>query len=327
MSHLPPELARKWGHLRYIRQTGRNQWNAECPQCGSNDHDSRSGQPDRFAMWADGRPRGWCRRCFFFSFVDERTSYSAEERLAWEVERRRLAESEARRLQDKLSWYRSSSTWTIYHDGMSEEQRQHWRQAGIPDGIQDWLRLGYVPGRTFYSGTSPVVSDALTIPYFGPEWSPSTMQYRLLSPPNPNDKYRFQAGLPAPLYLCDPDSTPKGPCLLAEGAKKGILGWMYLADKLAGGSVVASPSKTPRPETLEILENCDPIYVLFDPDATPEELRRVSLALKPERVRLVVLPVKLDDAFTGYCRDGRERWAMAAHIWNFFQIARPAIAA
>lgn len=316
-TNLPPDLARRWGNLHHIARRGPNQWSSECPKCGQSGHEPRSGKPDRFQMWADGRPRGWCRRCLYFDFADGRQPFSDEERLEYETRRRQLAEKEVYRLQSKLEWFRSTHQWTIYHDQMTERERQAWRNEGIPDSIQDWLRLGYVPDRTFYQGDTPIVSDAMTIPYFGPAWAASTMQYRLLNPPDPDDRYRFQAGLPVSLYLTDPDSKPKGPCILAEGAKKGIVGMMYLHDRL-GGPVVASPSKTPRLESLDILEDCSPIYIVYDPDATTDQIRRTANYLGPERVRVVCLPVKLDDAFVQYK-------AAAPDIWPFFQVARPAL--
>lgn len=314
---LPPELARRWGHLQCLARRGVNQWSAECPRCHQDGHDPRSGKSDRFQMWADGRPRGWCRRCLYFDFADGRQGQSDSDRLEWERQRRILAEREVYRLQSKLEWFRSGHTWNVYHDQMGNEQRQLWRDAGIPDSIQDWLRLGYTNERTFYQNDTPLKAPALTIPYFEPDWKAATMQYRLLRPDIP-DRYRFQAGLPAPLYLTDPDVKPKGPCILGEGAKKGIVGFMYLGDKLSGGAVVASPSKNPRADSLTVLEDCDPIYVCFDPDTEPAQLKRVALMLGPERVRVVTLPVKLDDAFVQY-------GGKANAIWSFFQVARPAL--
>lgn len=222
-------------------------------------------------------------------------------------------------MQDKLKWFQSTHQWRIYHDEMTERERELWRRAGIPDGVQDMLRLGYARQRPFYANDKQVHCDAMTIPYFQPGWAAATMQYRLVDPPDPNDRYRFQAGLHAPLYLTDPDCTPKGPCILGEGAKKGIVTWLNLGDKLKG-CVVASHSKTPKADTLAILADCEPIYIAFDPDATNEQLMAVARLLGLERVRLVQLPVKLDDAFTIHN-------AAPADIWRFFQSARPAVAA
>ena len=36
---LPPDLKRKWGHLRWLKYKGNGEWSAECPICHDDGHD------------------------------------------------------------------------------------------------------------------------------------------------------------------------------------------------------------------------------------------------------------------------------------------------
>lgn len=307
---LPAELSR-WSNLQFVRKRGVDEYSAECPQCGDYGHIGNS-WPDRFRMFTakDGRNgRGWCRSCGLFEWADSDNDHRPTPVQIQEAneERARLANLERERIQAKISKLQESNYWQGWHDAMNERERRMWREQGIPDSMQDWFRLGYTPDKEFYYQDELRHSSALTIPIFGAGWKAVNVQYRLINPPDPADKYRFTAGLPAPLYLTDPDCEPSGPTLLVEGAKKAIVTFMHLGHRYA---VVAVPSKTPPQSLIDQLKDCDPVYIMLDPDAYIAQKAKDGRILRPavkriaallgQRARAVRLPAKPDDLVNTY---------------------------
>jgi hypothetical protein len=218
-----------------------------------------------------------------------------------EIRQREMAKEEAR-LKAKIADLQQKAYWRGYHDAMEDKHRAIWRKDGIPNEFQDYWQLGYHAEYTGADFTSP----ALTIPYFGPNWQAQTIQYRLLQPPAPSEKYRFQAGLKASIWMADPDTPLTGPVLLCEGMKKAAVAYIQTAaQKLASFTVVAIPSKMPGKDLLDLFAKADPLYILLDPDAfladrgkLPAINRLVKMTTAPKRI--VKLPVKADDFFTMY---------------------------
>lgn len=301
---LHPDLSR-WAGLLDIAYRGGNEWSSACPQCGG----GRGGRDlsDRFRLFApsDGKgARGWCRRCGYFAWAEEGKAIDPEKAAAAEALRQQYMMQEAARLTAKIAELQQRAYWRGYHDAMREPHRALWRQAGIPDSMQDYWQLGFTP---HYSDEIP--SPALTIPYFAPSWSATNVQYRLTSPPQPNDKYRFSSGLRPGLWLTLPDEEPSGACLVMEGMKKAAVTFIELVAKAEHKiTIVAFPSKTPTQEMMDALKECDPVYLALDPDAyhPPREgngrsaVARISSKMNQERVRLVRLPEKADDLFNVY---------------------------
>jgi hypothetical protein len=219
-----------------------------------------------------------------------------------ELLRCEMAQRETQRLQTKIEDLRREAFWEGWHAAMNDQHRALWRAEGISDGLQDFFRLGYVDNRKFYNGDQPFNSAAMTIPIFDVGWQAVNVQYRIIQPPRNVGKYRFTAGLPAPLYLTDPDNEPTGPTILVEGAKKAIVLYANVGHKF---TVVAVPSKMPGQQLIDRLLNCDPVYVALDPDAYVAEkgikpaINRLVAMLKG-RARVVKLPVKPDDLFTQF---------------------------
>lgn len=310
---LPPDLLR-WSNLKFIKQrdSSGDEYSAECPVCSDSGHIGND-WPDRFRMFKSqtGRgARGWCRRCGYFEWADsDKNSLrpAPEEITRINAERARLADLEHARTKEKIDKLQQAAYWQGWHDAMQENHRQLWREQGIPDNLQDWFRLGYMPDKTFECGDGLHHSPALTIPFFDVGWKAVNVQYRLLKPVNEGDKYRFTAGIPAPLYLTDPDQEPYGATVIVEGAKKAIIVMVYLGMKY---TVVAIPSKSPSIELFERLKDCEPIYIALDPDAYRPTKTKDGKILKPAvnriteaingRSRLVRLPAKPDDLFTKY---------------------------
>jgi hypothetical protein len=302
----PSDIIERFGQLADLRFRGGNEWSSACPQCGG----GRGGRDpsDRFRVWE--RPgqssNFWCRTCRYVGFADDNKEVappSPERRQEIDDMRLRLAEQEKKRIAAKIAELETQSYWRGFHDAMNEIHRQLWRDQGIPDSLQDYFQLGYTEDHTYGHEGQLFKSPAMTIPIFAPGWKPINVQYRLMQPADGAGKYRFTAGLPAPLYLTDPDSEPRGPTLLVEGAKKGIVTYLQVGHNLC---VVAVASKTPSEDVIARLKDCDPVYVALDPDAYTKSPKQKGTAAQrlgtilEGRARFVRLPEKPDDLFTRY---------------------------
>lgn len=316
---LPPDIIERFGHLPdAVYRTG-NEFSSACPQCGG----GRGGHDlsDRFRMWErPGKASSfWCRRCGYQGFTDDNRpgkQMSEAEILELDELRRRESEREEKRLQAKIEELRREAYWQGWHDAMNEQQRQLWRDAGIPNEFQNYWQLGYNP---VYRGSN-FTSPAMTIPYFTNGWQAQTVQYRLLNPPAPSDKYRFQAGLKTTIWQADPDTEIKNAVILCEGMKKAAVTFIELVAKGNGRfCVVSVPSKAPGVDLMQMVSNADPLYIILDPDAfwgdKPSINRLAKMVSCPKRV--VKIPVKADDFFTMYNGTAREFNA-------YLDIARPA---
>jgi hypothetical protein len=302
MNHrpLPTELSH-FSNLQDLQFRGSDEWSSACPKCGGGGH--RHDKSDRFRLFAasgGNNARVWCRRCGHFEWADAHDETPPDPARIKEAEelRAEMAKREERRLRAKIEELRRQAYWEGWHDAMSERQRQLWRQEGISDGLQDYFKLGYVEQRTFSNGESIFDRPAMTIPVFDVGWNAVNVQYRIVDPPNGAGKYRFTAGLPAPLYLTDPDKEPANATILVEGAKKAIVIYANLGHKF---TVVAVPSKVPGRNLIDRLKDCDPVYITLDPDAYTDHHSAARLGdMLGERARFVRLPGKPDDLFSQY---------------------------
>lgn len=297
---LPQELQR-FQSLPDLVYRGSDEWSAACPHCGGGGN--RPDKSDRFRLFAANggqNARVWCRRCGHFEWADANDIKPPDPvriKAADEL-RRELAQREELRLQTKIQELRQAAYWEGYHDAMGDTQRAMWRREGISDGLQDYFRLGYVAERTFNNGAEFFTSPAMTIPVFDVGWQAVNVQYRIVQPPLGVGKYRFTAGLPAPLYLTDPDHEPAGPTVVVEGAKKAIVLYAHIGHRF---HVVAVPSKSPSRELLQRLSQCEPLYIALDPDAYTDgnSMRRIE-QMVGKQARYVRLPAKPDDCINQY---------------------------
>lgn len=305
---MPPQVLNKWGHLHFLSRQTAWEWSAECPKCGTLGHDPQAGTPDRFRIRLDGQPRGFCRKCRYFAFADN--SASAEDRYRYSLERQLYVAKQQRQQTNRLKQLQDKEEWVEFHERLDPLSRSLWEREGIPPSVQDYFQLGYSPGQTFWKGETSFQSPALTIPYFREDWGKAVnVQYRLLSPLFPKDKYRFTPGLKANLYFTEP-SKPKGKCLLVEGCKKAIVSYINLPTGTVN-SVIASPSKSIPLSAGDDLEEVEVIYLALDPDTADESdgsTRRAIEILNPERVRIVSLPAKPDDMIVKYGATGQDLW-------------------
>jgi len=294
---LPPELQRRWGHLRHVKGHG-SEWSAECPECGDNGHQGRD-WPDRFRMW-DNPARGWCRRCGFQSFADSdkpSAGITPEMRQEWVQQRIEREEEKQAAIAQTLSLLRKEQRWLKWHDDMQSLGRQWWNGKGVPNAFINYYRLGWCPDRRFYHDDKQYHTQTATIPVWGVNWELVNVRHRLLNTPPNCGKYRAdRVGLPSNLYLTKPDEKPSGEVILVEGEIKSIAIFSRLCDD--GYNVVGTPGKSFSPVLLDTLADCDRVWIVFDPDAKAQAwqtARRIG-----EAARVCYLPVKPDDAFTLY---------------------------
>lgn len=207
------------------------------------------------------------------------------------AQRAEKAAKEIERIQEEM---RKSQSWLRYHDQMGWAARNIWLSRGVPDEYQDWWKLGYDPDHIVWAGTTEYHTPTLTIPIYEPgTWEVLNIRHRLLNPPKPHDKYRPErSGLPAPLFVADPDEPISGKTLIVEGEIKAMVSFVT-ADE-PGLQVVGIPGKTPPDDLLRRFEKCDPVYICLDPDAANESVS-IAASLGADRCRLITLPEKIDD--------------------------------
>lgn len=257
-----------------------------CPMCGGR---------DRFHVHAIREWPSWlwmCRVCSpewrWLDEYDERLkrSMSPDEMIRLANERALMEKARKEELQKSLARFSTAQLWQELHRRMNEDNREWWRARGIPDEWQDYLQLGYIPDKIITGGAH---SPAYTIPYLRGSQA-VTMQYRLTNPPDPKDKYRFEAGLPSAWYATNPAEPLKDQVIICEGAIKAMVTAIYSNTTAA---VVAVPSKTSWAGIQQTLKDAGRVWVVLDPDGQAEA-EKLARAIG-QNARIVTLPGKIDD--------------------------------
>lgn len=239
-----------------------------------------------------------------------------ETQARWDEERRAAEQRRFNETEHALGLLNRERPWLAYHDALTPAIRELYRQRGITDDF--WLtywELGYCSTFTvnYKDGDDwkAYESDSLTIPVFGENGGGvKSLRHRLLHPQRPQDRYRpgFK-GLPPAPFICDRDRELKGKLLLVEGEFKAMVAYLTADD--CDLHVIGLPGKCPELDMLAKFANCEPVYLLLDPDAYELSLQeqkasrcqtaaqRITQELGPGRVRWVRLPDKVDDMITG----------------------------
>lgn len=306
---LPSEPAAKWGHLPFLTKRTPNEWSAACPKCSDAGHVGND-KPDRFRIFAPRNHnenwRGFCRRCRHFEFVDEGKApepMTVSQRVTMLREQRKLQQEEEQRLHNKIKSLEEQAYWRGWHDAMSGDHRNLWHQQGIIDYFIEYYNLGYCPDHRYLFRGEEQHSPSLTIPHFDFGFKAVNIQHRLLNPAPGAGKYRQTAGLPAAMFVTNPEAAGlESTVLVVEGAKKAIVVYTHMGESLDGMpiSVVGVPSKTPGKRVLGQLADCESIILALDPDAYFGECpaaNSMAEELGKDRVRLARFPVKPDDFF------------------------------
>lgn len=275
-----------------FRYSDSRSWRGPCPICGGH---------RRFVVFTDHEYplwHGYCDTCGYKVKAWEKVKVQVDpvRRLAYEARARQIEREREEELDRLLAKYSSEEIWKAYQRRLGIEQRAWWREQGIPDSWQDYLRLGYTEDRVYRAGDELKHSPAYTIPYFGSEWSFKTMQYRLVNPVNPEDRYRFETGLGAHFYMTSPSEPIGDTVIVCEGAKKAIVVRLF-AERV---TVLAVPAKGTWRNTgiLEAVKEPGRVYILLDPDAG-RQAREMKAAIG-KTARVVSLFDKVDDCFLRY---------------------------
>ena len=276
-----------------FRQFGPQEFHGSCPWCGGD---------DRFVIWTDRPYPSWvcfCRVCtperFFLDTVDPsiKVPLTPEQRQEYAKEKTRIEQERKEFAAKALQRITTDELWSELNKRMSGENKAWWTKRGVPEEWQAYLSLGYMADKVIKAGDVLHHTPAYSIPYMRDTGQPITMQYRLVNPIDPKDKYRFEYGLPAAFYMTEPYDAPGDQVVICEGAIKAIV------TKVFGGmrsdvKVLAVPSKSTWCNVTEFVKSCGRVWIILDPDGTREAL---SLARKiGKAAKVIQLPMKIDDA-------------------------------
>lgn len=312
-------LLNRFGHLPGFDDRGR-EWHSSCPECGGGDKSDRffMNVPDDYLSIA----RGKCRQCDYFEPVlsdDERRNIDSVTRAEWEAEREARHKARMAQINERREELTASGIAIKYHQDMEFSERSEWYRQGIEDPSIRRYRLGYVKDRQFGQPDNRVTTDALTIPFWGGAFEQvMNIQFRLQQHPPKFGKYRPLYGIPVPLFKTMPDEPLKGNVIVGEGAKKVMVLAQHLWAEGAQTNIVAVPSSMPSIDLLNELKDCDVVNVILDPDAYKWRKNKSGKLLEPainraakilyeanpeQLIRLVQVPVKIDDFFYIYGHD------------------------
>ena len=300
---LPPEFQPLQGKVSYIRKISENEWSSSCLYCGGEQHQYGE-YPDRFRLWRKSRvtggPCAWCRRCGkVWTPGNSKLDTGTHARLQ---EERKVYEEEKRTQQElAIEVLRKDKAWIRYNELLNGTYREYYYMRGITDFFIDYWMLGYNPEKSIWDGEKFYNSPALTIPIFKPcEEEPYTIRNRLLAPIDPGDKYRPEfKNLPSGVFIAERDTMPHGKAILIEGELKAMTTYITL-DSL-DYYVVGTPGKRPSHELFGILDNCEVVYLILDPDAFEKDTKTGVTAVRrmvdffKDRARVIRLPGKIDD--------------------------------
>lgn len=268
--------------VSYVQQKSQTEYSSSCPKCGGYPHE-RGEWPDRFVMFLDDRPRGWCRKCGYLWWPDgESRQLSHEEQLKHkEAEERELKKRKAE-IEIRLAELREDKAWLRWHMDMDTWGKQQWYNRGLPDEFQDYWKLGVNPQ---YKTSQGFVTPSLSIPCFSPEWKPTQIYHRLLNMPPEGGKYRQTYGLDPALFVADPDWLLDEQVIVVEGQIKAQHVFKALLDNKIdseeavmqwGINVVAVPSSQPNHQIFKPIKDAKRVYIILDPDAQGVPKRRMA---------------------------------------------------
>lgn len=279
-----------------------------CPFCGTG--------KDRFIVWPEGNY--FCRVCENTGRVPGTGSGPlGRDTLRQVITAKRV--KQAKRLSD---WQQGHREGFIegYQKAMGDVQRDYWHAEGITDESIQRYGLGYCPERTFEGeGGQTFRSPAYTLPHVDPRTLQLVnCQYRIIDlPPGGGGKYRQEPGLPPASFWTLPKVVEGPGAVVVEGGKKAIVLSQLVNRRL---QVIGLPGATPPEELYLELEGFDVLWFIFDPGKGQEHsIARAKAETRAkdylrDRVRIVSIPVKPDDAVVQYgytVADFRELLAQA----------------
>jgi hypothetical protein len=229
-----------------------------------------------------------------------------KEQIQREEERKRSAERALQLLRDDKRWER-------YHAELegNASAREYWERRGVPRFFCDWWSLGYCPDYTVTADHQAWHTPVATIPLFGLDWTPRNIKLRLLNPPTPNDRYRYELhGAGQPMFICAPDKDLTDHVYAVEGEVKAMVAYATLDDNSV--RMVGLPGATPKVEELALLSDAERITLVMDPGAKEQGIR-LARTLGVKRCKLLIPPHKIDDMLLEIKADKREARRLLEH--------------
>lgn len=295
--HAPIELNQIGLNPHDFKYSDTRSWRGPCPSCGGH---------RRFVLFTD-HPfplwHGYCDECGtkIKAWQAVKMQYDPQKAAALETER---AREEAERMEyrkKKLAEFTTAELWAEMRERMTREHIEWWERQGVPEDIQRYLSIGYKDDKMYYDGQhNERHSPAYTIPWFGDNFTFKTLQYRLINPCDPSDRYRFEYGLPGGgehYYPADPSEPLKDQVIICEGAKKAIVTWFHLAN-IKDYTVIAAVSHNTLKPALEATKSCSQRVLILDPGS---ERQSFMTAKENGNLKALYLPLKVDDMFlAGY---------------------------
>jgi len=298
---LPAPFAALAGKVDHVRQVSATEFCGSCPQCGDQGHHGRD-LPDRFRMFLDDHPTGWCRRCSYLWYpdmADANTPKPSRAQLdAWRREQIQREEARKRSAEIALAHLRDEQLWEVYYAALDDQARSYWRRRGVPDAFVDYWRLGWARARRF----GGVQCDSATIPLFGEAGDVLNIKHRLQD--ESAGRYRYELiGLEAPPFLCKPGESVGGHVIAVEGEIKSMVTFATLDD--ASVCMIGLPGTNPAAGIIDTLKRADRVTLVMDPGAKRDGIdlaRQIGIA----KTWLLVPPVKIDDGILAAGLDSRE---------------------
>ena len=296
---LPPVFAQYQSQVQHIQKVGHSKWTSNCPACLGSVH-ADGELPNRCVWFHDDKPLGYCFQCgktFWPDAAPDWTPPTAEELAGWQRERETEQEARLLSAQRALDHLRSQGLWIQFNRMMENRERQWWRSRGIPDSWQNVWGFGWNHDR-----------DAASIPLFGPGYELRNIKYRLAD--TSKGKYRYHlAGLPAPMFLADPDLSLENHVIAIEGELKAATTYVVMDDSQA--CVVGIPGLNPPPSITDTLAQAERVTLVLDPGSDKpgadgwSPVGKLVKAIGRQRCKVLITPMKIDD---GLIAMGADRW-------------------
>lgn len=297
MNKPPLELSQMGLDVNSFSYSDSKSWRGSCPNCGGN---------RRFVVFTDNiwpLFHGYCDECGtkIKAWEKVKVQYDPQKAAMMQAQHEQEEAKRAEYRRSKLAEFTTHELWTELHERMTQEHIDWWESQGIPQSIQNDLRIGFTPDKAYYGKEKELLrSPAYTIPWFGYGYKFNTMQYRIIK--DTDRRYIFENGLGGGqfYYMTKPDETIQDKVIICEGAKKAIVTqfWLVPDDSY---TVIAASSNNTFGAALEATKNCGLRYIVMDPGSTVWEKRAVETNKKT--THMIRLPFKIDDGWKDYSLD------------------------
>lgn len=294
----PLELAQIGLNPSAFFYSDKKSWRGPCPKCGGT---------RRFVVFTNNvwpLWNGFCDECGVTIKAWERVKIQYDPVEAMKAKSAQEAEERARAeyRKNKLAEFTTKEIWAELSERLTEKHIAWWEENGVPEDLLRYERIGFTADKFYYEGKRDEKierhSPAYTIPWFGKDFTFETMQYRLLEPFDPKDRYRFESDLGgggSHFYRVDPAEPIGDKVIICEGAKKAIVAWQWLLGEQEHYTVLACASANTLAPALAATKDCSTRFIVLDP-GTDFWTNQIT----DRNSRIVSLPFKIDDGWKDY---------------------------